>query len=237
METWLHIGESTPFSELLPPDCTFLSSPRTTGKGGGLACVFKSSLHCQQIPSVTYFSFELQLYKQNSSPPLLCAVVYRPPKHNKYCIQDFENFLFYGGFLISGDLNIHVCCVIVLVFLITSLFYLLLLSPALLLLLVHLHAVFVLQIHFLPLLIKRPNVFSEPWINDPIRALRRSCRRAERRWKKDKLHVSFRIPWDCLLEYQKVVKAAKTAYISHLVSNNIAKPKVLFNVLDSLVNP
>lgn len=66
-ETWLHTGESIPFSELLPPDCTFLSSPRTTGKGGGLACVFKSSFHCQQIPSVTYSSFELQLFKLNSS--------------------------------------------------------------------------------------------------------------------------------------------------------------------------
>lgn len=88
-----------------------------------------------------------------------------------------------------------------------------------------------------PLSIKRPKAISEPWINDSICALRRSCRRAERRWKKDKLHVSVGILQECLLEYHKAVKAAKTAYISHLVSNNIDKPKVLFNVLDSLVNP
>ncbi len=34
---------------------------------------------------------------------------------------------------------------------------------------------------------------SEPWIDDSIRSLRRCFRRAERKWKKDKLHVSFEI--------------------------------------------
>ena len=43
-ETWLHISESTAFFELLPPDCSFFSSPWTTGKGGGVATVFKSHL-------------------------------------------------------------------------------------------------------------------------------------------------------------------------------------------------
>ena len=47
-ETWLREGDLAPFSELLPPGCGFLSSPRTTGKGGGLASVFKSTFHVQQ---------------------------------------------------------------------------------------------------------------------------------------------------------------------------------------------
>ncbi|KAJ8405705.1 hypothetical protein AAFF_G00316850 [Aldrovandia affinis] len=32
-ETWLTVGDNVPFSELLPPDCDFLNSPRTTGNG------------------------------------------------------------------------------------------------------------------------------------------------------------------------------------------------------------
>ena len=54
---------------------------------------------------------------------------------------------------------------------------------------------------------------SEPWIKDSIRALMRSCRRAERRWKEDKLHVSFGIMRDDLLEYQNAVKAANADYL------------------------
>ncbi len=34
---------------------------------------------------------------------------------------------------------------------------------------------------------------SEPCIDDSIRSLRRCGRRAERKWKKDKLHLSFEI--------------------------------------------
>ncbi len=50
---------------------------------------------------------------------------------------------------------------------------------------------------------------SEPWIDDSIRSLRQCCRRAERKWKKDRLHVSFEILKDTLIKYQKAVKKAK----------------------------
>ena len=39
------------------------------------------------------------------------------------------------------------------------------------------------------------------------------------------------------MEYHNAVKAAKADYLSNLVLNNIDRPKVLFNVLDSLLNP
>ncbi len=114
-ETWLQTGELIPLSELLPPSCDFLSSPRTTGRGGGLASVFKSVFHCQKIAVDVYSSFELQLFEINFPATVLCAVVYRPPKYNKNFIQDFADFvagitLVYDRFLIMGDFNIHVCC-------------------------------------------------------------------------------------------------------------------------------
>ena len=92
-ETWLHIGESTAFYELLPPDCTFFSSPRTTGKGGGVATVFKSIFQCRQSVTVTYSSFELQLFELNASGGVLCAVVYRSPKFNKDFMQEISEFI------------------------------------------------------------------------------------------------------------------------------------------------
>lgn len=114
-ETWLREGELAPFSELLPPGCSFFSSLRITGKGGGLASIFKSTFHCRQPPAVNRGTFELQLLEVNFSVTVLCAVVYRPPKFNKDFIRDFADFmsgvtLNYDHFLIVGDFNVHVCC-------------------------------------------------------------------------------------------------------------------------------
>ena len=78
---------------------------------------------------------------------------------------------------------------------------------------------------------------TEPWLNDSTHALRRSCRRAERKWKKDKLHVSKEALREILSVYQSAVKAAKMYYFSSLISCNRHKPQVLFNIFNSLVNP
>ncbi len=50
-ETWLNVGETHALIELSPDDCTFFSTPRTTGRGGGLACVLRRDLNvvfCQR---------------------------------------------------------------------------------------------------------------------------------------------------------------------------------------------
>ena len=116
-ETWIRPGECSAFSELVPPGCSFFSSPRTSGKGGGLATVFKSCYNCRQCPPRTFSSFELQLFEicVQSNAPVLCALIYRPPKFNKDFMMDFSDFvagilLKYHHFLIVGDFNIHVCC-------------------------------------------------------------------------------------------------------------------------------
>lgn len=118
-ETWVQPGELFPFSELLPPSCSFFSCPRTTGKGGGLATIFKSSLNCKKTPCNQYKSFELQLFelKLKLHGSVACALIYRPPKINKEFINDFSAFvagiaLTYNHFVIVGDFNIHVCCVL-----------------------------------------------------------------------------------------------------------------------------
>jgi len=78
---------------------------------------------------------------------------------------------------------------------------------------------------------------SEPWLNDNIRTLRQTCRRAERRWKKDKLQVSYEILRDSLCTFQKAVKAARTNCFSEVISKNCHRPKILFHTINSVVNP
>lgn len=63
-----------------------------------------------------------------------------------------------------------------------------------------------------PLKARQPKTKSEPWLNDETREVRRDCRRAERKWKKDNLQVSFQILKDCWELYQSTLKEAKWKY-------------------------
>lgn len=86
LETWLNIGELSPFSELFPSDCNSLlnlSSPWKTSQGGGLATVYENCFNCQQLTADVYPSFELQLFEIKEPTPLLCALVYQRPKLQK----------------------------------------------------------------------------------------------------------------------------------------------------------
>lgn len=95
--------------------CCYFNSPRTSGRGGGIATVFKSDFKCKQISLSSPTSFELSLFEMGQSHTMLCAVVYRPPKYNTDFLTDFSVFLAdimpkYDRVLIVGDCNIHVCC-------------------------------------------------------------------------------------------------------------------------------
>uniref|UniRef100_A0A8C5AN71 Reverse transcriptase domain-containing protein n=1 Tax=Gadus morhua TaxID=8049 RepID=A0A8C5AN71_GADMO len=116
-ETWLSAGESGVFSDLLPDECSYFNSPRSSGRGrgGGIATVYKSDFKCKQISRLSPASFELSLFELGHSHTVLCAVIYRPPKYNKDFLMDFSVFLSdimpnYDRVLIVGDFNIHVCC-------------------------------------------------------------------------------------------------------------------------------
>lgn len=242
-------GESHVFSELLPLDYTYLSTARTSGRGSGVATVFKKRLKCAQFTlSNPVSSFEVNLA---SDSPLFCAVVYRPPRYNKNFIDDFSNSLAkirpkFDRILIVGDfskpctLTCH-CRVLnsspVAQF--SDAFNQSKLSSG----------CFGLDIEVLPrcfdstcqsilglvapLKIRRPKHASDPWLNETTRAARRECRRAERMWKKDKLHVSFQILKDSWYNYQKCVKSAKNMYFGNMVTN---KPHVLFKMVNAALN-
>lgn len=76
---------------------------------------------------------------------------------------------------------------------------------------------------------KRPNV--QPWLNEQTRALRQECRRAERKWNKDKLHISLQMLRNSLIKYQKAVKYYKASYFA----NN--SPRKLFTIINRHLRP
>ena len=77
----------------------------------------------------------------------------------------------------------------------------------------------------------------QPWINDSIRSLKRECRKAERRWKKSNLQVHYLSLKDLLINYNNMVKDARTHYFSELITTHKHNPRFLFKTVDQLVNP
>lgn len=94
-------GEQMALGDLTPLACNFLNSPRTSGRGGGVATVFKNSFKCKRLPMDTYSSCEAQLLKIEMMIPVFCVLVYRTPKFNKDFIQQFSDFL--SGLVSRGD--------------------------------------------------------------------------------------------------------------------------------------
>ncbi|KAE8278126.1 hypothetical protein D5F01_LYC23799 [Larimichthys crocea] len=93
-ETWIGPGECSPLIELLPSGCSYFNSPRTSGRGGGTATVYNNDFKCRQrAVSSSSSSFEANLFEVGRSDPVLCAVIYRPPKYNKDFLNDFSDLL------------------------------------------------------------------------------------------------------------------------------------------------
>lgn len=75
-------GEVGAKNELTPVNCRRLKSPILSGRGGGTAAIFKRNFKCCMLPPATYQSFELQLIRIDINVPLLCAMIYGPPRSN-----------------------------------------------------------------------------------------------------------------------------------------------------------
>ena len=88
-----------------------------------------------------------------------------------------------------------------------------------------------------PLKQKRVKTITTPWLNAITRSVRKSCSKAKRKWKKEKLQVFYDIFRDSLNIYQNSVKTAKVEYYAQLINNNAHRPKVLFNTINSILNP
>uniref|UniRef100_A0A3P9CYE0 Sodium channel protein n=1 Tax=Maylandia zebra TaxID=106582 RepID=A0A3P9CYE0_9CICH len=77
----------------------------------------------------------------------------------------------------------------------------------------------------------RSTAYSDPWINDSTRSARRQYRKAERKWKKDKLQVSFLLLRESLSRYQVIVKAEKSKFLTTLLRPTLITPKLFSQLL------
>ena len=95
-ETWLSPDSlQSTLNSLTPPGYTIISSPRTTGRGGGVAFIFHSYLQFTKLKIPQYLSFEslcLKLTLASNSYTFLN--IYRPPSLSfSEFLKDFESYL------------------------------------------------------------------------------------------------------------------------------------------------
>ncbi|MBW8182036.1 hypothetical protein K1T90_13935, partial [Staphylococcus aureus] len=77
-----------------------------------------------------------------------------------------------------------------------------------------------------------------PWRNDDsVRAQKRECRRAERKWRKSKLHVYYEIYKEKLYVFNQILRRTRERYFSEIIGNRGNNSRVLFATVNRLTNP
>ena len=328
-ETWLKCNDNVVMNAMCPTNCKYISDPRPSGRGGGLAAVFKQQFSCRSVAVGTFNTFEVHVFRIGISNPFYSILLYRVPGPNNGFLTEFADFLSsmvvnYSQLLLLGDFNIHVDMeanrfaadflhltesfnLIQHVYAATHthghtldlIFTLGLKLNALTIdeLFVSDHKAITFNIDFsvdsqsakrkvqsrslnshsaekfsntyaalcndmsfptqlnelvgcfnnaclsainLVAPFKSKSITTHnpsPWINENTRSLKRECRRAERKWKANKLEIHYIKMKELLLNYNESVKLSRNAYFSDLINKNRNNPRALFSTVDRLVNP
>ncbi|XP_029912581.1 uncharacterized protein LOC115362682 [Myripristis murdjan] len=88
-----------------------------------------------------------------------------------------------------------------------------------------------------PVRLRRSRAASLPWITEEVRNTKRQCRRAERKWKKDRNCTSLATLKDLMFCYQLKIKEARNCYFSNLIRTHDHNPRILFKTVNSIIGP
>lgn len=76
-----------------PPGFVYISQPRISRRGGGLAILHNSIYKASPLTLQTYASFESAALMISGQIPTVLAVIYRPPKYSNIFLDEFSAFL------------------------------------------------------------------------------------------------------------------------------------------------
>ena len=114
-ETW-HSGSDDVRLRLATPDnYAVADSARTTGRGGGVAVIFRKSLRCSRVPLPSYVTFESVCVRlTTASGPIVLLNVYRPGSarpsaafYDEMASVLEQLVVFSCPVVVGGDINIH----------------------------------------------------------------------------------------------------------------------------------
>ena len=70
-----------------------------------------------------------------------------------------------------------------------------------------------------------------------VSALKRECRKAERKWRKTKLQIHYDIYEQSLGSFNNELRRARQQHLSWMINKNINNTRTLFVMVDKLTNP
>lgn len=113
-ETWHQPNDFINLNMSAPPGYTYIERPRLSGKGGGLAVIYRADISVTEITIPCVSSFECIAFKVNGVSPVLTVLIYRPPKPNPlFFFTELTELLtslsaVCPAMIVTGDINIHV---------------------------------------------------------------------------------------------------------------------------------
>lgn len=70
-----------------------------------------------------------------------------------------------------------------------------------------------------------------------VKAQKRLCRQAERKWRINRFQVCYDIHKESLHKYNQELKRARQSFFSDIITRNCNNACTLFSAVDSLINP
>uniref|UniRef100_UPI003AAD7030 uncharacterized protein n=1 Tax=Centroberyx gerrardi TaxID=166262 RepID=UPI003AAD7030 len=112
-ETWQQPNDFSQLNEAVPPGFAYISIPRATGRGGGLAVLYRENIKVSAVTVPHHSSFECLAVKLTGSKPIIIVTIYRPPKPSAVFLTQFSSLLtsvcaMSPTVILLGDLNIHI---------------------------------------------------------------------------------------------------------------------------------
>ncbi|MGL5567523.1 MAG: endonuclease/exonuclease/phosphatase family protein, partial [Plesiomonas sp.] len=113
VETWQQENDLLELNHACPPGFVYISQPRISKRGGGLAILHNSTYKSSHLTLPIYASVESAALFISGPTPTVLAVIYRPPKYCNTFLDEFGAFLtslctLSPNIILLGDFNIHV---------------------------------------------------------------------------------------------------------------------------------
>ena len=92
-ETWQNPLDHFALNQTTPARYSYLDNPRSEGRGGGIAAVYRQDLKPRPLSIPAAQSFEHLAFKVPGPKSLSISIIYRPPKPNPSFLPDLSEFI------------------------------------------------------------------------------------------------------------------------------------------------
>lgn len=111
-ETWQTPGDYSELNNATPPGFVYTCKPRGSGRGGGLAILYREKWKVVPVSLPPLPTMECLACQISGPTPTIIATVYRPPKPHTEFLNDFSGLLTHlstlsPNVILLGDFNIH----------------------------------------------------------------------------------------------------------------------------------